>query len=148
MGCLEGLPEASIPGGIYWCYRKEQPPERIRKVVARQNGHLVNIMGFDELLMMIGEELMYPVADEYVLDRAKERSGRIVKQMQELREKIKKLDEETQRHAAKAGSPEVASSAKEETEAVASAMSSTMHRQGKTKRWWQWEREAEAASDP
>ena len=62
MELLRGLPEGSIPGGIFWCHRKDKPPtdERILKAVAKQHGKLVPIIGFDEFMMELGERLGYP----------------------------------------------------------------------------------------
>ena len=148
MRCLEELPEKSIPGGIYWCYRDGSgPPERIRKVVAKHKGHLVSIMGFDELLMQFGNELGFDVPDQYVRDRAELRAQRIVKQAQELAEKIKKRDEEALRAAAAVTTLDKPLALKAETDAVTDAMSSTMQRKGAGKRWWQWENEANAEPD-
>ncbi len=41
--------------GIFWCSLGGTPSERISRVVRRNNGYLVTISGFDELLFQIGE---------------------------------------------------------------------------------------------
>lgn len=151
MSCLEELPENTIPGGIFWCYRdgSPPPPERIRKVVAKHKGHLVNIMGFDELLMMLGNELEYKAkaAGQYVLERAEERSQQIVKQAKELEERIEKRIEEAYRADMASTAPDIREATKAQNAAVADAMSDTMQRQGQSKRWWQWVNEAACEPD-
>jgi protein O-mannosyl-transferase len=150
MRCLDDLPENSIPGGIYWCYREgsPQPPERIRRVVAKHRGRLVSIMGFDELLMQFGNELGFGVPEQYVLNRAKERADRIVKQAQELQERIRKRDEAAMRSSSVPPIPADPAGVPDELDAVTEAMSSTMRRKDGDKRWWQWNAEANAESDP
>lgn len=145
MSCLEGL-EDPIPGGIYWCYRDGVPPERIRKVVARHNGYLVPVMGFDELLMQFGNELKYPVPHQYVLDRAQERADRIVKQAKELADRIKERDAAALAESA-APKPDMQAGDKGDTSAASAAMSNTMRRKEGRKRWWHWDAEAEAEPD-
>jgi Tfp pilus assembly protein PilF len=103
-------------------------------------------MGFDELLMQFGNELKYDVPDQYVLNRAKERADRIVIQAQELQDRIKKRDAETEK-VTPTPSKSGKSVAKDETGAVTDAMSDTMKRKGDGKRWWQWEEEAKGEVD-
>jgi Tfp pilus assembly protein PilF len=150
MGCLEDLPANTIPGGMYWCYRdgSDPPPERIRKVVSKHKGHLVSIMGFDELLMQFGNELGYGVPDMDILDRAAKRAARIVQQAQELQERIKNRDDLAHMAATSSTKSDNLAREKDETAAVSSAMASTMQRKDGAKRWWQWEIEAQAVSDP
>lgn len=42
--------------GIYWCYVGGKPDERICNVVRRNNGDLVEIDGFDEIMFQIAEK--------------------------------------------------------------------------------------------
>jgi hypothetical protein len=58
MRFLEGVPP--IEGGIYWCYRekKDVPPvKEIQSIVKRHKGHLVPIVGFDELMFQLWDAL-------------------------------------------------------------------------------------------
>lgn len=41
--------------GIYWCHLGESPSEVIQSTVAKQNGYLVRILGFDEIMFQLGE---------------------------------------------------------------------------------------------
>lgn len=41
--------------GIYWCYINKKPSNTIRKIVSDNNGYLVQIQGFDEILFLLGE---------------------------------------------------------------------------------------------
>lgn len=41
--------------GIYWCYINKIPSNTIRKIVSDNNGYLVQIQGFDEILFLLGE---------------------------------------------------------------------------------------------
>lgn len=49
--------------GIYWCYMGDTPPEKIKEIVAKHNGYLVKILGFDELMFQLGDR--FAKEDEY-----------------------------------------------------------------------------------
>ena len=53
---MSALQEATFRNGIYWCYRKAsgKPEIKIQDFVAKQNGCLVEIEGFDALMMELG----------------------------------------------------------------------------------------------
>lgn len=42
--------------GLYWCYRHEEPPAEIQKVVERHGGFFVPIEGFDEMMYLMGQK--------------------------------------------------------------------------------------------
>ena len=86
MACLEGLARASIPGGVYWCHREgsAEPPERICSFIARQNGHLVPVLGFDELMALLGQKLDLTRPDEIVLKRAEARAEQLKQQLDRI----------------------------------------------------------------
>lgn len=90
MGFLEALPPASVPGGLYWCYRDAdgEPREQIQRVVARQRGALVAIAGFDEFMALLAEQLGYELRDQWVLQQAQDRAARLVEQFTRLRESL------------------------------------------------------------
>lgn len=58
MGFLEN---ASIRGGLWWCYRvtNGEPPQRVKDLVAKKNGKLVPIIGFDEFMLELGNNLIW-----------------------------------------------------------------------------------------
>lgn len=160
MGFLKALPAKTIPGGVYWCYWDggDPPSTEIRQFVARQNGFLVPIPGFDEIMMLFGQRLEFDVPDKYVLERADERAKRIVTQLQTLKEKLK-----TSRHRApNAFSNQLTSASSEnstdtategasvsdsaETDVLSQALTETMRRTSGALRWWQWQHRVEMAT--
>ena len=53
---MSALKKAEFRNGIYWCYRKGSgmPDNEIQKFVEKQSGYLVEIEGFDALMMEMG----------------------------------------------------------------------------------------------
>lgn len=51
--------DAELAHGIYWAYRGELPDKRIQKLVKANDGCLVEIAGFDTLMLFLGNEF-YP----------------------------------------------------------------------------------------
>ena len=53
---MSALQEATFRNGIYWCYREASgpPAQKIQDFVEKQNGCLVQIEGFDALMMELG----------------------------------------------------------------------------------------------
>lgn len=41
--------------GIYWCHLEDNPPKIIKDIVAKHNGYLVKILGFDEIMFQLGD---------------------------------------------------------------------------------------------
>lgn len=59
MGFLKRI--QPIKGGIFWCYRTGSEPDRkIHEIVGDHAGRLVPILGFDELMLQLGEKLQLP----------------------------------------------------------------------------------------
>ena len=56
---MKALQEATFRNGIYWCYRNASglPNEKIQSFVKEKNGCLVNIEGFDALMLELGWDL-------------------------------------------------------------------------------------------
>lgn len=81
--------KAELPHGIYWAYRGELPGERIQKLVTDKNGYLVEIPGFDSLMLLLGNEFYpeqtNPPAMESLL---KQQTSDRVKEYQERYEKL------------------------------------------------------------
>lgn len=90
MELLRELPEGSIPGGIYWCYRKGNKPtdERILEAVARQHGKLVPVIGFDEFMMELGQRFNYPTLAKELEQQGKERVKRYREQFEAIHKRI------------------------------------------------------------
>ena len=56
---MKALQDATFRNGIYWCYRNASglPDEKIQSFVEKQNGCLVGIEGFDDLMLELGRDL-------------------------------------------------------------------------------------------
>lgn len=56
---MKALQDATFRNGIYWCYRNASglPNEKIQSFVKEKNGCLVNIEGFDALMLELGRDL-------------------------------------------------------------------------------------------
>ncbi|HBK55739.1 MAG TPA: hypothetical protein DDZ76_05555, partial [Xanthomonadales bacterium] len=110
MACLEGLARASIPGGVYWCHREgsAEPPERICSFIARQNGHLVPVLGFDELMALLGQKLDLTRPDEIVLKRAEARAEQLKQQLDRITARMTERAAKPRPMAAIAPAPQAA----------------------------------------
>ncbi|MCK5734348.1 MAG: hypothetical protein KAI38_09180, partial [Candidatus Latescibacteria bacterium] len=77
MDFLEKLESEEIPGGMYWCYRVADglPNEQIR-LVAAHKGKLIPVVGFDELMVQLGERLEYKLLAEAIEHKARKRAKR------------------------------------------------------------------------
>ena len=81
--------DAELAHGIYWAYRGELPDKRIQKLVKANDGCLVEIAGFDTLMLFLGNEFypeqttpqaMEALLEQQTSDRVKE----YVKQYEKL----------------------------------------------------------------
>lgn len=76
--------------GIYWCHLGE-PSDQIKEIVSRQNGYLVRILGFDEVMFQIGErfskEAGFGDPCQYVQEQAEKRCDLYRKSFEEIRNK-------------------------------------------------------------
>lgn len=147
MGVLEGLAEGSVPGGIYWCYRAgDGPPrEEIRRVVGRQHGWLVPILGFDEVMAMLADRLEFDLPDARIKERAASRARRLVEQATELNDRLAQAAAaERTRSVARdfISSPLGAPSEPALAAAASEALRSTLERGQSKRRWWRWIMEA------
>jgi len=61
LGFLRELAPGSIGGGLLWCYwlPEGEPRTEIKEVVARHNGALIGIDGFDELMLQVNERFSF-----------------------------------------------------------------------------------------
>ena len=133
MGFLEELEPGGIQGGIYWCYHRAsgQPDQRICNLVAKHRGKLVPVLGFDEFMLQLGEQLAYkPLAAE-IESRAKRRVKRYRDQWERTQKRFTQpaKDVETE----KAVKP------------VREALAATVQREDS---WWSWDLRASAELDP
>lgn len=90
MSFLESLEPRSMKGGIYWCHCGRQTDQRIQRVVARQDGKLIRISGFDQIMMVLNDELGYDLIDGRILQKATERVAEYRRQVDELRATAKR----------------------------------------------------------
>ncbi|MBZ5710845.1 SIR2 family protein [Nannocystis pusilla] len=90
MGFLNGLPEDSIPGGIFWCYYGPAGPPgpEIRRLVARHRGILVPIEGFDELMLRLSARLRIPLLDQVIESKARARVDNYRRRVEELQARL------------------------------------------------------------
>jgi tetratricopeptide (TPR) repeat protein len=74
MGFLEDID--TIEGGMFWFCRKGDGElnQRIQGVVEKFNGHAVEISGFDEVMLQIGNELNYERQDKKIVEIAEQRA--------------------------------------------------------------------------
>ncbi len=132
MRLLESLEPGTLRGGIIWCYVGDsQPRGRIQKLVARQKGKLVRIPGFDELMLLLNNQLGYDLIDQRIVDKAEERVERYRRQVDSLRRQLSK---------------EGASS--EEIVLTRSAFDSTVYRDKEQINWWHYQLKINGTAEP
>lgn len=129
MGLLEELPEGTLSGGLFWCYRHgdDPPNDRIARVVGRHKGRFVPILGFDELMLQIGDRFGYPLLADEIVKRAEKTAGRYREQVETIQRRLKEGRE-----------------AGEETSAVKQALAATVKRKDD---WWSWELKVRETED-
>lgn len=87
--------------GIYWCHLGE-PSDKIKEIVEKQNGYLVKILGFDEVMFQIGDrfskEAGFTDPCQYMMEQAEKRCGLYQKSFDEIKKKyeIQKRSEDEQ----------------------------------------------------
>lgn len=135
MAALAQLPERNLSHGVYWCYREggEKPKAEIQQFVAKQNGWLVAVPGFDELMTLFGEQVGYELPDQRIKEQAEKRAADLIEHRKTLREALQK----TARSSGES-QPTVA--------AVLAALQSGA-KTDTTLRWWQWVEQADAETD-
>lgn len=83
--------------GIYWCHLGE-PSDEIKTMVADQNGYLVKIMGFDEVMFQLGDrfgkEARFGDPCQYVRDQAEERCRLYQESFQKIKNKYEATQEQ------------------------------------------------------
>lgn len=132
MGFLEKLEPGSIVGRLLWCYKEMGglPNDRIRNVVARHHGALIPILGFDEIMLLLGARLGFGLLAEDIEQRSRDRADRYRKSVELIQTRL--------------SSPVGDVGAKKAKEDVRRALSATVERQGT---WWTWALRAQAEPD-
>lgn len=98
---LMSLLEEMELNGIYWCHLGE-PSDKIKEIVEKQNGYLVKILGFDEVMFQIGDrfsrEAGFTDPCQYMMEQAEKRCGLYQKSFDEIKKKyeIQKRSEDEQ----------------------------------------------------
>lgn len=79
--------------GIYWCHLGDMPQESICDTVARHNGYMVKILGFDEIMFRLGdrfaEEANFGNPCQYIQDQAKKRCSLYQENLDNVKKKYK-----------------------------------------------------------
>jgi Tfp pilus assembly protein PilF len=122
MGFLEEL--ENVEGGLFWFYREKDGalPDRILKLIKKNNGYAVVIDGFDELMIQIGDKLKLERVDQKLIDISEKRAKTYREQIEEIKKKGT-TDKETK-----------------------DALKSIINRGEKD--WWTYETRAQSENDP
>ena len=77
--------------GIYWCHLGDNPPEIIKNIVAKHNGYLVKILGFDEIMFQLGDhfakEAKFGDPCKYIQEQAQKRCKLYQESLDKIKEK-------------------------------------------------------------
>ncbi|MBQ4341228.1 MAG: tetratricopeptide repeat protein [Clostridia bacterium] len=85
--------ETELEGGIYWCLMKgEEPGEKVERLVTEKGGYFVEISGFDDAMLTIGEAffgkaLSIDKTKEYLKANAEKRGEEYERQWNEWEER-------------------------------------------------------------
>ena len=121
MDYLKELP--AIEGGIFWFYRnKAELTPRIQELIEQHGGWAVQIPGFDDLLIQMGDRLKLESPDERIVQIAEERAKNYRRQIEEIASRSDTLPD---------------------TKEAATSMASR-----EEKDWWVYELLAQAETDP
>jgi len=132
MGFLE---KAQLRGGLWWCYRSAdgKPVEKVRELVAKKQGRLIPIIGFDEFMLEVGAKLIpnFDITEigSRIEGLGKERARRYRDEASKLYDRINKADADKQ----------------VELEPTRKALQATTEQ---PRNWWGWELKARAEADP
>jgi Flp pilus assembly protein TadD len=133
MGLLSSL--RPVRGGMFWCYHTANEPDaRIHDVVARHDGNLVPILGFDELMLQLGKKLKLIDPRPALQKTHDKRVAEWQRQFEDLNKKVKGL--------------EFDKAPAEELRAVRKAAATVVNWLIENKTWWAWQLKADAEPDP
>ena len=86
---MDFLKETECLSGLYWCYRHDEPPEEIQKVVERHSGYFIPIEGFDEMMYLMGQRFGYTDPCEHIESAAEQRVRDYQEQVKAFQEKLR-----------------------------------------------------------
>ena len=76
---------------IYWCYLGNTPSENIKKIVAKHDGYLVKILGFDEIMFQLGDrfadEAQFVDPCQYISEQAEKRCALYRESLEKINKK-------------------------------------------------------------
>lgn len=79
---------------IYWCYLGQKPDEEICNVVEKNNGYLVKILGFDEIMFQLAErfaqEILFTDPREGIIKQAEQRCQNYQKSFERIKKPMKR----------------------------------------------------------
>ena len=100
MGLLQNTLDSTRD--FFWCVLENEPPKReIRNLVAEKQGRLVPIIGFDELMVLLGDKMQMGLPGSGIEEVAKKRIERYIAQMEEVNKNIEKSSGETPQYQLK-----------------------------------------------
>jgi len=136
MNFLFTLNPGSIPGGIFWCYKLggPKPDARIQDLIKRQSGKMLGIPGFDEFMLLVGEELECQTLEKWIVSDANDRAKKYETQLGEV---LRQLGESAKRPHQK-----------ELAEQIQSAIQSAVPKADKAESWLAWAVKAQLEPDP
>ena len=104
---MDFLKETECLSGLYWCYRHDEPPEEIQKVVERHSGYFIPIEGFDEMMYLMGQRFGYTDPCEHIESAAEQRVRDYQEQVKAFQEKLRAAEtpSETQSAILRAWTP-------------------------------------------
>ena len=87
MAFLESLEK--IEGSVFWFFREKdgEPAEKIKNLLARHNGYLVLIEGFDEMMLQMNTRLSYDLLDGKIIEMAMQRAQRYKDQIEDIQKR-------------------------------------------------------------
>ncbi len=93
MGFLESIEK--VEGGIFWCYREADgmPVKRINNLVAKHNGRMIPIDGFDDMMLQLNNKLGYELLGEKIVEIAKQKAKRYRNQIENVQQKAGKSED-------------------------------------------------------
>ncbi len=152
MEFLETLEPGAIAGGIYWCYRPGdgKPADRILELIRKHQGKheknpkggLVQIQGFDHLMIQLGNQFGFRFLHDEIVEKAKTRAAKYQTQREKFEKEIK---EATTAPPASALNQETTDTAPDENESIQEAFAAISER---TRDWWTWEQRVRKETDP
>lgn len=100
---MDFLKETECLSGLYWCYRHDEPPEEIQKVVERHSGYFIPIEGFDEMMYLMGQRFGYTDPCEHIESAAEQRVRDYQEQVKAFQEKLRAAETPSETQSATSG---------------------------------------------